>query len=799
MTTTVYVTLQTMAGLTTDTLIGLMLVRDPVLSSSSMTCHLVSHHSIDPACHATSSSRRCASSSSYTAFATTFDEQRTIWIQPFVTTPIHVSGQGRLVCHLIPYDLHLGYSVEVHTLDEATTISTVPTTINCTPVQVTTSRQAPSPLLRDAHNVELARSPDCHVSYPRLTRQLSLLPLPECLRSQCHMHVETLDGIPYPAMAPLSWNIIFRTSVTVAIVSGANALHEPLPSHDPSRGHHVDSVRHAAERKPPPRLYVHVHVGDPAVRPAFQLHTLLHPATNSDEGNDDDDDDGKLDQSRERTMNLGRHHSTCLPQLHTYVDLAPTAHTYPLNTDAIITTYTVSIVLACRPSSSIGIIPPGTVELVVATDPTEARITSGPLQLRQPLIESVFEGVYVPNKSLTLFRDVFYVCSSSSRDAKAGSTMINGTGSASGRSTSQKQGSKTVASAATLSTQGSKENSEDEEDRRSQVLQSAFRLSIRRDSDTYEDDGYAALKLDIFDALTGNLLVTATDIGTCQILHLPPCSGHRRRHSQDGMNHLDLGGYIVQGSLDATHWLVPDTFKSNAPFRPTIVSATDESHHTPRDQSTTKPYRWSLQVFTAGLARLVPDCTILNKYAAIQDDWECADRGRDMRGRISRCLYLGKTEEAMALMATAEYTLEQQDEMLARHAFAQDVRTNQVNHAIARSSPWTLLDGSILPEPRQGDRTQHTAVKETDVSGPELAALHAKASASALEAIKEHLEHAARARAKDSVQRKEEIEQWKQDMFELRQEFLAQRDELWHRREDLRKQQANLTPIANFP
>ncbi|EQC37296.1 hypothetical protein SDRG_05518 [Saprolegnia diclina VS20] len=347
-------------------------------------------------------------------------------------------------------------------------------------------------------------------------------------------------------------------------------------------------------------------------------------------------------------------------------------------------THAFTVLLECVAQRAV---PPAKYTILIASD---GPISSGPL-VNAPLALSMFAGVYTPNKYHTLFRDVFVPHGAD--DAKKGAAPI--------------------------------------------AVDACFKLS----SSVPE----AALKLEIFDAVSGASLAKASDYDCVQIMQLPP--------------HAD--GYIVEGSFDTTKWLVPAELQSVKPFA---------DLGRPPEPTTVEAARWSLEVFASGPASLTPDCTTLNKHAAIRFGWEQAERGREVRGIISRLLYLGKHDEAIEKMNEAEYTPEQQKQMLGRYE--------------------TTSTSSVEVVPSSG----HDRLLTRDEWMAE-----AEARQVEIESLRAQVEMGNKARADASVQRKAEIDAMKKDIMDLRQAWLVERERLWNQREALRKEQPNPTPVANFP
>ncbi|KDO17311.1 hypothetical protein SPRG_17265 [Saprolegnia parasitica CBS 223.65] len=255
----------------------------------------------------------------------------------------------------------------------------------------------------------------------------------------------------------------------------------------------------------------------------------------------------------------------------------------------------------------------------------------------------------------------------------------------------------------------------------------------------------AALKLEIFDAASGASLAKACDYDCVQLMQLPP--------------HAD--GYIVEGSFDTAKWLAPDELQSVKPF---------VDLGKPPEPTASNTARWSLEVFASGAASLTPDCTTLNKHAAIRFGWEQAERGREVRGVISRLLYLGKQDEAIAKMNDAEYTPEQQKQMLGRYEIASTSSVEVI--------PSSGHDRFLTREEWMAE----AAARQVEI-----------------ESLRAQVEIGIKARADASVQRKAEIDAMKKDIVDLRQAWLVERERLWNQREALRKEQPNPTPVANFP
>ncbi|RQM27344.1 hypothetical protein B5M09_007783 [Aphanomyces astaci] len=382
-----------------------------------------------------------------------------------------------------------------------------------------------------------------------------------------------------------------------------------------------------------------------------------------------------------------------------------------------------TVVLECLPCPNV-VIPPGVFTITVASDWTiQAPLT------QYPVVSSVFSGSYTPNKYLTLFRDVFGP-DAGEDDAKA------------------KAGTAT----------------------------SSIHTSLKLSTSVAN----AAVKLEVLDAATGNLLVKATNYNNTQVMQLPPC--------------VDGGGYIIQGRFDETRWVVPDALRSVQPFsgliaKPTEAASPDQIGSVvpvPDSATATSPpvpdggqrqdgtTSWRLEVFGLVPARLTPDCTALNKFAAIKHGWEVAERGREVRGVVSRLLFLGKRQEAMDRMAAAEYSPEQQKEMLARYDFLFRDGASPSITEVGAAEPEVLL-------------------------GSDFFATESQKLAQDLDAIKVHMEKAAKERAAETAARKLEMDQMKAEMADLRLAMLQEREKLWVKREEIRKQQANPTPPSLFP
>ncbi|OQR97884.1 hypothetical protein ACHHYP_09862 [Achlya hypogyna] len=254
---------------------------------------------------------------------------------------------------------------------------------------------------------------------------------------------------------------------------------------------------------------------------------------------------------------------------------------------------------------------------------------------------------------------------------------------------------------------------------------------------------HAALTLEVFDAATGASLAKATDYDVVQLMQLPP--------------HSD--GYIVEGSFDASRWIVPDALQAVKPFYEPTARPADDA------------VMWTLEVFGGGPVSLTPDCTTLNKHAAIRFGWEQAERGRELRGTVSRLLHLGRTDEAIEKMTEAEYSPEQQRQMLARYEVPSTGAVAVVPADDGQDELLSRDDCASMAEVRQAE----------------------------IDALRVATEQAAKDRADAALQRKAELEAMKRDILELRQAWLGERERLWATREALRKEQPNPTPVANFP
>ncbi|CAK4720713.1 unnamed protein product [Aphanomyces euteiches] len=450
------------------------------------------------------------------------------------------------------------------------------------------------------------------------------------------------------------------------------------------------AARVTATLTPPPqetrnRLYVGVHLFDPDAAAYFHLHMINNHSTQS----------------------------TRLSLLSGYFELDPKVP---------IESYT--FVLECLPGVAV---PQGKFHVTIASDWS----IQAPLGIL-PVLPSVFEGKYMPNKLLTFFRDVFVVDlkDDDPKNAKGG-------------------GSATA------------------------TASMAIHHACLKLSTSYLN---AAVKLEVIDLATGNVLTQACSYNSTQLMQLPPCSV-----AENGTS-----GYIVQGSFDEAHWVVPDAIRSVQPFNGLLTKmdkvdtarlASSESAPSitapPPTEATEASVMWRLEVFSPGLPKLTPDCTTPNKYAAIKHGWEVAERGREVRGTISRLLFLGRKQEAIDRMAAADFTPEQQKEMLGRYDFL----FGQECHPL-------VTEGDGEPE---------------DVVAPEYFESESQKLAQELELIKQRMDDAARARAAESAAQKLEMEQIKQEMAAMRQAMLAERDALWQKREELRKQQANPTPPSLFP
>ncbi|KAF0699621.1 Aste57867_9804 [Aphanomyces stellatus] len=401
--------------------------------------------------------------------------------------------------------------------------------------------------------------------------------------------------------------------------------------------------------------------------------------------------------------------------------------------DAGNTSESYTVVLECLPGPDVAI-PANKFFVTVASDWT----IKTPMD-NHAVVPTAFEGKYTPNKYLTLFRDVYVP--EVVEDPKAAHAVT------------------TTAAA----------------------IHTSMKLST-----TFAN---AALKLEVIDLATGAVLVKAANYNNAQIMQLPPCASVDQSSS----------GYIVQGSFDEGHWHIPDSLRSVQPFygllakdtttggppssssasRPSTADSTasptashGEGDKLGRDDSATTTM-WRLELFSTVPAKLTPDCTTLNKHAAIKHGWEVAERGREVRGAISRLLFLGKKQEAMERMVAAEYTPEQQKELLGRYEFL-----------FGEASTPLAVVGHGEPE---------------QVLGTDFFAAETQKLAQELDEIKGHMDQAARERAEESAARKLEMDAMKQEMADLRQAMLSEREKLWLKREEIRKQQANPTPPSIFP
>ncbi|RHY28445.1 hypothetical protein DYB32_005974 [Aphanomyces invadans] len=390
-----------------------------------------------------------------------------------------------------------------------------------------------------------------------------------------------------------------------------------------------------------------------------------------------------------------------------------------------------TVVLECLPCPNV-VIPPNKFHITVASD----WVIHTPLT-QIPVVPSIFAGSYTPNKSLTLFRDQY----------------VPEVGEDEGKASSKSSG---VSAAPQLSMA---------------AIHTCFKLST-----SFQN---AAIKLEVVDAATGSVLFKSTGYNCTQIMQLPMCSDHGSGPS----------GYIVQGTFDETKWVVPDSLRSVHPYNGLISKPRDATPdmYTPgtsfpptpavststREEGYPSDTTWRLEVFGMVPAKLTPDCTALNKYAAIKHSWEVAERGREVRGVVSRLLFVGKRQEAIDRMVAAEYTPEQQKEMLARYDFLFGDGCAPITE-VGGSEPEVLL-------------------------GSDFFAAETQKLAQDLEDIKAHMEQAAKDRAAEAAARKLEMEHIKAEMAELRQAMVLEREKLWTKREEIRKQQTNPTPPSLFP
>jgi len=333
-----------------------------------------------------------------------------------------------------------------------------------------------------------------------------------------------------------------------------------------------------------------------------------------------------------------------------------------------------------------------------------------PLQpiIKMPILTSMFTGIFTPNKHLTFFRDIF-----TPDDSKvATSTCIK--------------------------------------------LTSAI--------------VNAAVKLEIFDRVTGMLLMKNSGYTCAQIMHLP-------EYTSESEN----AGYIIQGSFDGERWIVPDALQSIKPFYGIIKTQSSSINSPPKLESNListasvsdhTQLEWTLEIFTLTNIRLTPDCTILNKYAAIRNSWEQVDAGRETRGIISRMLYLGKRDEAIEKMTILEYTPEQQKEMLSRYDF---LLSEPEDPALKLHAGET------------GVKMIHQDMPEV-VLGEEFFISTTLKISEQLNDFKALMEQTAKERVEDCIQRKSEFEILKKDISDLRNAYLNERKALWTLREEIREQ-----------
>lgn len=194
--------------------------------------------------------------------------------------------------------------------------------------------------------------------------------------------------------------------------------------------------------------------------------------------------------------------------------------------------------------------------------------------------------------------------------------------------------------------------------------ESASMSDLRGDDadDALVDD--LALKLEVIDAATEQVLSEATGRRTVRMLQLP-------RRLQSGDDHDDAtstgGHYILQGVLDKSRCAVPDALCSVRPFRNRVGTSAEPKESAVKESATedanddaaatsfpsARPptsITWRLSCWNADDVKLDVDRTKENRFDAIRASWAEAakDRLAVTNGAVSRLLFLGKPDAADA-------------------------------------------------------------------------------------------------------------------------------------------------------
>ncbi|KAL7683520.1 putative peptidase C2, calpain, catalytic domain, papain-like cysteine peptidase superfamily [Plasmopara halstedii] len=198
-------------------------------------------------------------------------------------------------------------------------------------------------------------------------------------------------------------------------------------------------------------------------------------------------------------------------------------------------------------------------------------------------------------------------------------------------------------------------------------------------------------QLTIFDAATNQPLQIReiTSRGETRVLQLPFVSAIENGQAPSGKS------YIIQGSIDQASSVVPNVLWSLCPFRSTFDSivpkertpaSVDENAHSefslnilPLDLCrTSSGIKWKLTCWSTEEVKLQQDNATELKFKIVRASWAEKASNRTTNGAVSRLLYLGKLEDAKAVITRDKMTDEQIVVMRSRFEWIQAAKANVV-------------------------------------------------------------------------------------------------------------------------
>jgi len=191
---------------------------------------------------------------------------------------------------------------------------------------------------------------------------------------------------------------------------------------------------------------------------------------------------------------------------------------------------------------------------------------------------------------------------------------------------------------------------------------SVYAMPVPSDNEVTEDGGPVTelVQKTLLSETCGRKVATLFGLPAAQ--HTPDAGANKGKEDMPEQ-------YMIEGSIDAAHWDVPEELCSILPFykAKTLppadgVQEGDEEAEGGAEDEVPVPVAqdngdmlvWNLQVVSAGQLAVHHDDEKERVERTRRDLWEEKEPGRAVKAKASRLSYLGKTEEAAELLASME-------------------------------------------------------------------------------------------------------------------------------------------------